>query len=78
MKRKTKTLDSFQEEIKENKWEQKKRADQIEQEKNSYFYLDCSNISDECYEWWLVVLKYHDYKPHDRLPIWMKELFIPW
>ena len=78
MRKKTKTLDTFQEEIKESKWEQRKRAVAEEQEKNSYFYLDCSNISNECYEWWQVVLKHYDYKLHEPLPVWMKELFIPW
>lgn len=72
--KKKKSLDSFQAELREDKWiaEQRKRAEP------ESFYLDCSNISTDCYEWWLVVLKHYDLKSHEPIPIWMKELFIPW
>lgn len=75
VKKKTKTLDSF---ILEEKEKQKLRQQAEEEARRNFFYLNTDGVSDDCYEWWLVVLKHYDYKLHDPLPIWMKELFIPW
>ena len=65
-----KNLKEFQEEIRFDR-------EQKEREKKDYFYLDMLSISDECYEHWKKVLKFYDLKEHDKIPIWLKDFFIP-
>lgn len=77
-KRKPKTLDNFLEEHKQSKLDQRLQVEAEKREADNYYYLDYNDISDECYNWWKVVLKSYGYKEHDSIPVWMKDLFQKW
>jgi hypothetical protein len=75
---KKQNLRAFQEELGEQKEIERKKKIVEEEDKKSYYYLNFDGISNECYEWWKVVLKSHNLRERDRVPVWMKELLQKW